>query len=104
MTTTDLRKLNSATDTKYDAIFCFNTLIYLDEKERMLAGINIREALAENGVFVTDNRFVKQQGGTAAAPIFDSSFLNMVADYNEDDTNMGPIENPGRRTIVYRRK
>jgi hypothetical protein len=103
MTTTDLRKLNSATDTKYDAIFCFNTLIYLDEKERMLAGINIREALAENGVFVTDNRFVKQEGGTAAAPIFDSSFLNMVADYNEDDTNMGPIENPGRRTIVYRR-
>jgi hypothetical protein len=103
MTTTDLRKLNSATDTKYDAIFCFNTLIYLDEKERMLAGVDIREALAENGVFVTDNRFVKQEGGTAAASIFDSSFLNLVADYNEDDTNMGPIENPGRRTIVYRR-
>jgi len=46
---------------------------------------------------------VKEEGGTAAAPIFDASFLTMVADYNEDDTNMGPIENPGRRTIVYRR-
>jgi hypothetical protein len=103
MTTTDLRKLHPPMDTKYDAIFCFNTLIYLDEKERMLAGINIREALTENGVFVTDNRFVKQEGGTAAGPIFDPSFLNVVADYNEDDTNMGPIENPGRRTIVYRR-
>jgi hypothetical protein len=103
MTTTDLRKLSPPTDTKYDAIFCFNTLIYLDEKERMLAGINIREALAENGVFVTDNRFVKQEGGTIADPIFDPSFLNIVADYNEDDTNMGPIESPGRRTIVYRR-
>src|SRR5713226_6244617 len=62
MTTTDLRKLRSPIDTKYDAIFCFNTLIYLDEKERMLAGINIREALADNGVFVTDNRFVKDVG------------------------------------------
>lgn len=103
MTTTDLRKLHPPVDTKYDAIFCFNTLIYLDEKERMLAGINIREALAENGVFVTDNRFVKQEGSAAAAPIFDTSFLNMVADYNEDDTNMGPVEDPGRRTIVYRR-
>jgi hypothetical protein len=103
MTTTDLRKLHPPADTKYDAIFCFNTLIYLDEKERMLAGINIREALAENGVFVTDNRFVKQEGSAAAAPIFDTSFLNMVADYNEDDTNMGPVEDPGRRTIVYRR-
>jgi hypothetical protein len=103
MTTTDFRKLASPTDTKYDAIFCFNTLIYLDEKERMLAGVNIREALSDSGVFVTDNRFVKQQGGAAASPIFDTSYLNMVADYNEDDTNMGPIENPGRRTIVYRR-
>jgi hypothetical protein len=103
MTTTDLRKLRSPADTKYDAIFCFNTLIYLDEKERMLAGINIREALSENGVFVTDNRFVKQEGGSGAGPIFDASFFNMVADYNEDDTNMGPVDNPGRRTIVYRR-
>ena len=112
MTSTDLRKLQSDADTKYDAIFCFNTLIYLDEKERMLAGVNIREALAQNGVFVTDNRFVKdigerpgrkQDGSAAAAPIFDSAFLKMVADYNEDDTNMGPVENPGRRTIVYRR-
>jgi hypothetical protein len=102
MTTTDLRKLHPPMDTKYDAIFCFNTLIYLDEKERMLAGINIREALTENGVFVTDNRFVKQKDGTGD-PVFDPSFLSMVADYNEDDTNMGPIENPGRRTIVYRR-
>ena len=103
MTTTDLRKLGSPTDTKYDAIFCFNTLIYLDEKERMLAGINIREALNDGGVFVTDNRFVKQEGGPAAVPIFDASFLKIVADYYVDDTNMGPIENPGRRTIVYRR-
>ena len=103
MTTTDLRKLRFPAETKYDAIFCFNTLIYLDEKERMLAGINIREALNDGGVFVTDNRFVKQQGGPNAVPIFDASFLNMVADYNEDDTNLGPIENPGRRTIVYRR-
>lgn len=112
MTTTDLEKLALADGRKYDVVFCFNTLVYLSETERMLAGINIREALAENGVFVTDNRFEAETGerpgrqesaGNTAVPIFDSSFFEKVADYNEDGSNMGPVENEGRRTIVYRR-
>jgi len=78
----------------------------------MLAGINIREALVENGVFVTDNRFETETGerfgppgsaGNGAMPIFDVSFFEMVADYNEDGSNMETAENSGRRTIVYRR-
>ena len=112
MTTTDLEKIALADGDHYDVVFCFNTLVYLNETERMLAGINIRKALAENGVFVTDNRFETETGERpgriesaviAAVPIFDASFFEMVADYNEDGTNMGPAENEGRRTIVYRR-
>ena len=112
MTTTDLEKLASADGEKYDVVFCFNTLVYLTESERSLAGINIRKALAENGVFVTDNRFETEAGGdplqeqsagNAAGPIFDTSFFEIVADYNEDGSNMGPVEAEGRRTIVYRR-
>ncbi len=112
MTTTDLERLASAGGEKYDVVFCFNTLVYLSETERVLAGINIRKSLAENGVFVTDNRFETETGegpgrqvsaGNTAVPIFDSSFFELVADYNEDGSNMGPVENEGRRTIVYRR-
>jgi hypothetical protein len=111
MTTTDLEKLALAGGKKYDAIFCFDTLVYLNETERMLAGINIREALGENGVFVTDNRFDKDNRSqppnqglqNVSVPIFEKSFFEMIVDYNEDGTNMGPVENQGRRTIVYRR-
>ncbi len=112
MTTTDLNKLALASGTKYDAIFCFNTLVYLNETERMLAGINIREALAEDGVFVTDNRFETEisenpgrPGGEVniPVPIFDPSFFELIADYNEDGSNLGPADTEGRRTIVYRR-
>ena len=111
MTTTDLEQLSLEDGKKYDAIFCFNTLVYLDETERMLAGINIREALAENGVFVTDNRFDTDSGarpdqpeneGESVRPIFDPSFLYMAADFNEDGSDMAPVESEGRRTIIYR--
>jgi hypothetical protein len=63
-------------------------------------------------VFVTDNRFDKDTNPTRASnsstqtvsvPIFDKSFFEMIVDYNEDGTNMGPVENQGRRTIIYRR-
>ncbi len=113
MTTTDLRKLAPAGSKKYDAIFCFDTLIYLSESERMLAGINIREALADNGVFVTDNRLEtdtgdrpgrKDSAGKTSAPIFDKSFFDLIVDYNHaDGSNMGPVTKEGRRTVVYRR-
>jgi hypothetical protein len=112
MTTTDLGGIALKSGKKYDAIFCFDTLVYLNETERMLAGVNIREALAENGVFVTDNRFDTDTGERPgrrgdpekpSVPIFSKSYFEMVADYNEDGTNMGPIQNSGRRTIVYRR-
>jgi hypothetical protein len=55
---------------------------YLNESERALAGINVRAALAENGVFITDNRFESDLGErpqdpkkdtSAAKPIFERS-------------------------------
>src|SRR5439155_25804191 len=62
LTTTDLEKWAVQNGGKYDLIFCFNTMEYRNEGERALAGINIRESLAENGVFIADNRFETELG------------------------------------------
>src|SRR2546427_2381716 len=68
LTTTDLGKLALQNGAKYDLIFCFNTMEYLNETERALAGINVRASLAENGVFVTDNRFESDLGERPQQP------------------------------------
>lgn len=103
LTTTDLQRLALNNGGKYDLIFCFNTMEYLNETERALAGINVRESLAENGVFITDNRFETDLGerpqqprtDTAAAkPIFDPSFFNMATD---------AVTATGRHVVVYRK-
>jgi len=103
LTTTDIAKIAVENGGKYDLIFCFNTMEYLNESERALAGINIREALANNGAFITDNRFETDSGErpqqpkqntSAVKPIFDPSFLNMAAD---------AITATGRHVIVYRK-
>jgi hypothetical protein len=103
LTTTDLQKLALNNGGKYDLIFCFNTMEYLNETERALAGINVRESLAENGAFITDNRFETDLGerpqqprtDTAAAkPIFDPSFFNMATD---------AVTTTGRHVVVYRK-
>jgi len=102
LTTTDLEKLALENGGKYDIIFCFNTMEYLNETERALAGINIRESLVENGVFITDNRFETDSGErpqqpkkntSAAKPIFEPSFLEMVTD----------VINAGRHMVIYRK-
>ncbi len=102
LTTTDLEKLASGNGGKYDLIFCFNTMEYLNETERGLAGINIRESLAENGVFITDNRFETDLGDrpqqpktdtSAAKPIFEPSFFRMVTDL---------VTPTGRHLVIYR--
>jgi len=68
LTTTDLQKLALTNGGKYDIIFCFNTMEYLNETERALAGINLRASLAENGVFITDNRFETDLGERPQQP------------------------------------
>jgi hypothetical protein len=101
LTTTDLEKLALRNGGKYDVIFCFNTMEYLNETERALAGINVRAALAENGVFVTDNRFETDLGerpqqpkkdASAAKPIFEPSFFEMAAD---------AMTVTGRHIVIY---
>jgi len=101
VTTTDLAKLTAANGGKYDLIFCFNTMEYLNEAERALAGINIKRSLAANGVFVTDNRFETDLGerpqqsakpGSVAKPIFESSFFEMAADV---------VTATGRHLVIY---
>jgi len=103
LTTTHLEKLAARNGGKYDLIFCFNTLEYLNEAERALAGINIRESLSANGIFVTDNRFETDLGerpqrlqkpGSAAKPIFEASFFEMAADVTTVT---------GRHIVIYRR-
>src|SRR2546426_7131330 len=103
LTTTDLENLAAKNGGKYDLIFCFNTLEYLNETERALAGINIRESLSANGIFVTDNRFEIDLGerpqqpdkaASAAKPIFEASFFEMASDV----TTL-----TGRHIVVYRR-
>jgi len=103
LTTTDLEKLGAKNGGKYDLIFCFNTLEYLNETERALAGINIRKSLSANGIFVTDNRFEidlgerPQQPGkpaSAAKPIFEASFFEMASDVTTVT---------GRHIVIYRR-
>jgi len=103
LTTTDLEKLALKNGGKYDLIFCFNTIEYLNETERALAGINVRESLAENGVFLTDNRFETdsgerpqqpQRGALAAKPIFQPSFFEMAADV---------VTVTGRHVVLYRK-
>jgi hypothetical protein len=103
LTTTDLGKLALQNGGKYDLIFCFNTMEYLNETERALAGINVRASLAENGVFVTDNRFESDSGErpqqpkkdtSAAKPIFEPSFFEMAADVTTVT---------GRHTVIYRK-
>lgn len=102
LTTTNLEKLALKNAGKYDIIFCFNTMEYLNETERALAGINIRASLAQNGVFITDNRFETDLGerpqqprkdASAAKPIFAPSFFEMVTD----------VINAGRHMVIYRR-
>ena len=103
LTTTDLEQLGLKNGGKYDLIFCFNTMEYLNETERALAGINIKESLAENGVFITDNRFETDLGerpqqspkDTAAAkPIFEPSFFKLGADV---------VTPTGRHMVIYRK-
>jgi hypothetical protein len=103
LTTTDLQKIALGNGGKYDLIFCFNTMEYLNETERALAGINIRESLTDNGVFITDNRFETDLGErpqqpkkdtSAAKPIFEPSFFNMVTD---------EVTATGRHVVVYRK-
>ncbi len=103
LTTTDLEKLGAKNGGKYDLIFCFNTLEYLNETERALAGINIRKSLSANGIFVTDNRFEIDLGerpqqpekpASAAKPIFEASFFEMASDVTTVT---------GRHIVIYRR-
>jgi len=103
LTTTDLGKSALRNGGKYDLIFCFNTMEYLNETERALAGINLRESLAQNGVFVTDNRFESDLGErpqqpkkdtSAAKPIFEPSFFELAAD---------AMTVTGRHIVIYRK-
>jgi len=51
----------------YDVIIATNVLLYLDEKELLLAMHNVRAMLAQNGVFIhNDARFAVQLFGRAA--------------------------------------
>lgn len=75
-------------DGRYDLMMCFNTMVYLNEEERTMAGINIRRALREGGVFWTDNRFETDSGERVESPmplrvpdpIFDDSYLDLFVD------------------------
>jgi hypothetical protein len=102
LTTTNLEQLALNNGGKYDLIFCFNTMEYLNESERALAGINVRNALAQHGVFITDNRFETdlgerpqdpQQNTSSAKPIFERSFFEMAADVTAVT---------GRHVVIYR--
>jgi hypothetical protein len=104
LTTTSLERLAANSGGKYDVIFCFNTMEYLNETERALAGINVRNSLADGGVFITDNRFETDLGerpqdpkkdSSGAKPIFESSFFEMAADVTALT---------GRHIVIYRRK
>ena len=51
----------------YDVIIATNVLLYLDEKELLLAMHNVRAMLAQDGVFIhNDARFAIQLFGRAA--------------------------------------
>ena len=103
LATTSLEKLAADNGGRYDLIFCFNTMEYLNETERAMAGINVRNALAANGVFLTDNRFETDSGerpqdpkkDAAAKPIFAPSFFEMAADVTAVT---------GRHIVIYRRR
>jgi hypothetical protein len=85
---------------KYDLIVSFNALIYLNETERVLAGINIQRALKEEGAFVTDNRFESDTGRRVgqktihtSQPLFDDSFIKLSVQKKVR----------GKEVFVYRR-
>jgi hypothetical protein len=63
-------KLDIATermDRRYDAIIATNVLLYLNQRELLLAFNNVRAMLAENGVFIhNDTRFETHVFGRAA--------------------------------------
>ncbi len=51
----------------YDAVIATNVLLYLDEKELLLAMHNVRAMLAPDGVFIhNDGRFAVQLFGRAS--------------------------------------
>jgi hypothetical protein len=87
-------------ENKYDLIVSFNALIYLNETERVLAGINIQRALKEEGAFITDNRFesdtgrrVGQKTIRTSQPLFDDSFIKLSIEKKVR----------GKEVFVYRR-
>jgi len=103
LATTDLQRLALRNGGKYDLIFCFNTMEYLSEIERALAGINVRDSLSANGLFITDNRFETDSGerpheaqksAPPAKSIFEPSFFPMAADV---------IAATGRHIVIYRK-
>jgi hypothetical protein len=79
ITTTSLGK------DQYDLIVSFNMLVYLNETERVLAGINIQRALKEEGALIVDNGFesdtgrrVGQKAIHTSQPLFDDSFIKLA--------------------------
>ncbi len=69
-----------------DLVACFNTMVYWSEPERVLAGINIRNALRPGGVFLTDNVFAPLVGGQGLSgdvvgdQFFDPAFFQLTVD------------------------
>jgi hypothetical protein len=71
----DMTTTNFSLNESYDLILCFNTLIYLNEQERALAGIGIQKALDQHGVFIANNGLSRKSNPDKA--LLDSDYLTL---------------------------
>jgi len=101
MTTTNFSHLES-----YDLIICFNTLVYLNEKERALAGVGIRKALSQNGCFIANNGLSKKSDPTIE--LLGNDYLSLIQkkvykDYPPESVRALPPAMKGSQLWVYKK-
>lgn len=95
----DMRTDLFSPDEAYDLIICFNTFYYLNERDRVLAGMNIARALREGGILLTDNPFIRERTGDDIQGLFPLDFplkLTLVS-------RVATADGFGQPMIVYRK-
>jgi hypothetical protein len=91
----------------YDLIICFNTMVYWNEPERVFAGISVKNALREGGVFLTDNTFTTDTGDRKTVrgtkPSLDLFAPDFPLQKNfEENITIG--EDTTKEIVVYRKE
>ena len=101
MTTT-----NYSDGKNYELVICFNTLVYLNEMERALAGIGIQKALGKDGIFITNNGL--QRKNNSNQELLSNAYFPLVQkkkyrDFPAASINDLQAKDQGSRLWVYKK-